>query len=88
MSQLKQVLVTLFFISFMSASAQQANDSTSIKVITLDDVVISVNKTEEQKKTVAQKVQVLKASEIAATQSQTTADVLSSTGNVFIQKSH
>ncbi len=87
MSLLKQVLVALFFISIMSASAQQADDSTSIKVITLEDVVISVNKTEEQKKTVAQKVQVLKASEIAATQSQTTADVLSSTGNVFIQKS-
>ncbi len=54
---------------------------------TLSEVIISVNRAEETKKTVAQQVDVLTSEDIANTQSQTSADVMSNTGNVFVQKS-
>ncbi|HKR05064.1 MAG TPA: TonB-dependent receptor [Bacteroidia bacterium] len=84
----KKTYIILFFILFsMRMSAQNTNDTTQNKTISLDEVVISANKTEETKKTVAQQVQVLKAKEIENTQSQSTADLIMSTGNVFVQKS-
>ena len=67
------------------AFAQTTTDTA--KIVTLKEIVISVNKTEETKKSVAQQVQVLDAHQIANSQSQTTADLIANTGNVFIQKS-
>lgn len=55
--------------------------------VNLGEVVISVNKTEETKKTVSQQVEVLTSTQIAALQAQTTADILTRTGKVFVQRS-
>lgn len=76
-------------IGIASASSQTntVTDTLPVKLINLNEVVLSVNKVEETKKTVAQQVQVLTAQDIANSQAQSTADVLSNTGNVFVQKS-
>ena len=52
-----------------------------------NEVVVSASKFEENKKDVAQQVQVIKASELAFMNQQTTADVLQQSGNVLVQKS-
>ncbi len=78
------------FVAFLLSTAwslAQTTTADTTQSITLNEVVISVNKTPETKKTVAQQVQVLDAARIASAQSQTTADLIANSGNVFIQKS-
>ncbi len=53
----------------------------------LEEVVVSASKFEEKRKDVAQKIQVLRASEIQTMNQSSTADVLMNSGNVFVQKS-
>ncbi|MEO8149473.1 MAG: Plug domain-containing protein, partial [Bacteroidia bacterium] len=83
----KYIIIVLLSIITRFSYSQTAPDTTAKKIITLGDAVISVNKVEESRKTVAQQVQVLTADEIANSQSQTTADLMANTGNVFVQKS-
>ena len=71
----------------MNAIAQDKTDTTKNQSITLNEIVVSANKTEESKKTVSQQVQVLTANAIANTQAQSTADVIANSGNVHVQKS-
>jgi hemoglobin/transferrin/lactoferrin receptor protein len=54
---------------------------------TFDETVISASKVEEKKKDVAQKIQVLKSSELQFQNQSSMADVMSNSGNVFVQKS-
>ncbi|MCF8411286.1 MAG: TonB-dependent receptor, partial [Crocinitomicaceae bacterium] len=54
---------------------------------TFDETVISASKVEEKKKDVAQKIQVLKSSELQFLNQSSMADVMSNSGNVFVQKS-
>ena len=79
-------LALLVMLSHLSYS-QIKPDTAQIKTINLNEVVISVNKIEESKRTVAQEVQILTAKEIANSQSQSTAELLSNTAGVFVQKS-
>jgi hemoglobin/transferrin/lactoferrin receptor protein len=74
--------------AFLNIQAQDntTTDTTKNKSVTLNEVVISVNKIEETKKTVAQQVQVLTAKDIANSQAQTTADLISNAG-IQVQKS-
>ena len=51
-----------------------------------EEVVVSASKFEEKKKDVAQKIQVLRAAEIAFQNQSSTADVLANSGNVMVQK--
>ena len=53
----------------------------------LDEVVISASKFEQNKRDIAQKIMNVSAREIAFSNPQTSADVLQSTGNIYIQKS-
>ena len=53
----------------------------------LDEVIVSANRFQESQKDVAQPVQVLNAKKLSFLNQQTSADVLQSTGNVFVQKS-
>ncbi|MFY7667142.1 MAG: TonB-dependent receptor plug domain-containing protein [Crocinitomicaceae bacterium] len=53
----------------------------------LEEVVVSASKFEEKRKDVAQKIQVMKASEIQNFNQSSTADVMANSGNVFVQKS-
>jgi hemoglobin/transferrin/lactoferrin receptor protein len=68
-------------------SAQSAAPDTSQNNVTLDNVIISANKVAESHKTVAQQIIVLDKEQIANSQAQTTADLLSNTGMIFVQKS-
>jgi hemoglobin/transferrin/lactoferrin receptor protein len=54
---------------------------------TMDETVISASRALEKRKDVAQKVQVMRAREIQFQNQSSTADLMSQTGNVFIQKS-
>lgn len=65
----------------------QAQSPDTLKNIKLDEIVVSVTRFEESKRNVVQQVQVIDRQEIQNLQPRTTADLLSATGNVFIQKS-
>mgnify|MGYP000707610105 FL=1 len=53
----------------------------------LDEVVMSVSKFSQKEKEVSQKIVSIKAKDIIAANPQTSADLLESTGQVFVQKS-
>ncbi len=74
------VLVTLGY-------SQGGTSDTTSKTVDLDEVVVSVNKGVEIKRTVAQQVKIINSAEISFLQSQTTADILSNSGSAFVQKS-
>lgn len=59
----------------------------SQNVNTFDEIVVSASKFNEKKKDVAQKIQVLRATEIAFQNQSSSADVLANSGNVMVQKS-
>lgn len=67
--------------------SQDLPPDTSNRVISLDEVVISVNKVTENKKDVSQQVESISAKQIAQSNPQTSADLLSQTGQVLVQKS-
>ena len=81
------IITALLIFGNPLASFAQNIPQDSIPTITLDEVVVAVNKVAETKRNIAQQIQILNASQISSTQSQTTADFLAATGNVFIQKS-
>ena len=54
---------------------------------TMDETVISASRNLEKRKDVAQKVQVMRAKEIQFQNQSSTADLVTQTGNVFVQKS-
>ncbi len=56
-------------------------------VNSFEEIVVSASKFQEKKNDVAQKIQVLRASEIASQNQSSMADVLANTGNVMVQKS-
>lgn len=82
------IILLLPLIYSISIFAQVIpSDSTVLKAISIDDITISANKTPETLKTIAQQVQAISGKEIAFSQSQTTAELVASTGNIFLQKS-
>lgn len=83
----KHTIIAALTLFTALSYGQTEVDTLSKKFITLSDAVISANKVEESRRGVAQQVQVITAEEIANSQSQTTADLLANTGNVFVQKS-
>jgi hemoglobin/transferrin/lactoferrin receptor protein len=78
------IAILLIFRQFLFS--QSANPDT-IPAVSLDEVVISVNKTEQMMRTVAQQVEVIQATQIQNSQTQTTADLIGFSGQVFIQRS-
>ncbi len=77
-------VVTLLFPYFAVAQTKNATKDT---VSFLDEFVITANKFPEKKKYIAQQILSLSAKDIAIANAQNTADLLASTGSVFIQKS-
>ena len=57
------------------------------RIIKIDEVVISANKWKTGKNEIANQLATISAKQIAFNNSQTTADVLASSGRVFVQKS-
>lgn len=80
------ILIASLFISTLSIAQTTAAD-TAKKEISLDELVISASNFSEKKKNVAQKIDVITAKTIAATNAQNTGDLLINTGKIFVQKS-
>jgi len=86
---------TLFFqhTSFLpySCSFNEAVDATTIrltrKVVFVPEFVISATKLEETQREIPHLVDVINSEELKLLTSQTSADILTSSGNVFVQKS-
>lgn len=81
----KIVILCASAFVFIHAFAQES-DTTKNNSVTLDELVISANKEEETKKTVAQQVTVLTSKDIANSQAQSTADLIAAAG-FQVQKS-
>lgn len=73
--------------SLFSYPQNKRIDTIENKSVTLDEIIISANKTVESIRTIAQQAEALSAKEIQNSQSQSTADLLSNSANVFVQKS-
>jgi hemoglobin/transferrin/lactoferrin receptor protein len=74
-------------ISFSEIQSKAFKIELTENVNSMEEIVVSASKFEEKKKDVSQKIQVLRASEIQQMNQSSTADVLSNSGNVFVQKS-
>ncbi len=83
----KFTITVLCFVSIMQVNAQTQNQKDSIKNINLNTVIISGNKFVEKKKNIVQKIDVVTSTDMKQMNAQTTADVLTNTGQVFVQKS-
>lgn len=66
---------------------QDLNISLSSKIIMLDEVIFSANKTAEKKSDVPYTMEIIKQKDIEFGNQPTSADVLQNTGAVFVQKS-
>ena len=87
---MKKIFISFSFIFITYGGfAQQKNNKkdTTLKEISLDEVVISASNFVEKKKNIAQKIDVINAATIAQTNAQNTGDLLINTGKIFVQKS-
>jgi hemoglobin/transferrin/lactoferrin receptor protein len=75
----------LGFTSLLLPLTMQAQDTT--RTLSLDEVVVSVNKTEERKADIPQVITTIKQTDILFRNPSTTADVLQQLGAVYVQKS-
>lgn len=77
----------IIIIATLYLKAQtEAKDSIK-KSVDLDEIVVSVNKTEEMKRQVAAQISVITSKQIQFDNPQTSADILSNTGQILVQKS-
>ena len=75
----------LIIVCCVSSQAQEKKDTGNIGL--LHEIVVSANKLAENKKNIAQQVQVIDNKKITTAQAANTADLLASAGNIFVQKS-
>jgi len=73
--------------SFINAQNTPEQDTALTKLINLKEVVFSANKSEEKKSDIPYTIDVIKAKNLELNNSQTSADMISNTGNVMVQKS-
>jgi hemoglobin/transferrin/lactoferrin receptor protein len=84
----RNIIIFILITRAFPLTAQTTESDTARQAsVTFGEVVISANKVEESKKTVAQQVQAFSARQIETSQSQTTAEVIANTGAAFVQKS-
>jgi len=83
------VISCLFLLTSIEITFSQnlKVDTLENKKISLGEVLISVNKVEESKRSTAQQAKILDATEISNSQSQTTADLIANSGSATVQKS-
>lgn len=77
----------LFSSAFIFMNVFAQDNDTINKVIQLNEMVISANKSEEKKSDIPQTIEIIKSRDVEFNNPQTSADMLQSTGNVFVQKS-
>ncbi len=84
---MKKLYVILYIayssISFINAQQDKFDSSSTI----LDDIIFSANKAAQKKSEIPQQIKILSSKEIQLINSQTTADLLINSGEVFVQKS-
>lgn len=80
----KTYLLAIVLGVSICSKAQIAMDSSEKK---MEEVVISASKFAENKKNIAQKIDVISAKSIAIANAQNTGDLLVNTGKIFVQKS-
>lgn len=88
--QLMQFTHDDYFPKFYSYSDIASGDVTiylSEKTISLEEVVVAASRFEQKAKNIAQPVQVINSRELTFMNQQTTADVMTQSGNVMVQKS-
>lgn len=83
--KLKLLLFTA--IIYSSGAIAQTEDQDSSTTNSLNEVIISANKSEETRRTISQQVQLIDSKQISLSQAQTTADLLSNTASIFVQRS-
>ncbi|MCX6234064.1 MAG: TonB-dependent receptor [Bacteroidetes bacterium] len=84
----KIIFITIILsIAFMPLKAQVLKQDTISKTVQLDEVVISANKVEENKRYVAQQVQTIPIRQIKYLNLQSTAELIQNSGTVTMQKS-
>ena len=78
-----------FFCVFTPVQAQEIIKAVpdSLKEVNLNEITVAVTKFGENKKYLAQQVQTISSKKIEFYSQQTTAELLTQTGNVFVQKS-
>lgn len=85
---MKKIFISAFFCGYISIQAQEiAKDTVSTKLINLNEVVLSANKTEEKKSDIPFVINVIDKAQIEFQNPQNSADMLQNTGGVFVQKS-
>ena len=81
MKKILMLTALLYAVSCINAQEDTLTEKT------LGEVVVSANKFSERKRNVNQKIDIITAKAIAATNAQNTGDLLINSGNVFVQKS-
>lgn len=79
--------IYLLAIAFGAATCSMAQIATDSLEKKMEEVVISASKFAENKKNIAQKIDVISARSIAISNAQNTGDLLINTGKIFVQKS-
>ena len=86
---MKRIFISacLVFTTCAVFAQENNNKDTTKKEISLEEVVISASNFSENKKNIAQKIEVISAKTIAQVNAQNTGDLLINTGKIFVQKS-
>jgi len=86
---MKRIFISACLVCTTCAVFAQENNNkdTTKKEISLEEVVISASNFSENKKNIAQKIEVISAKTIAQVNAQNTGDLLINTGKIFVQKS-
>ena len=86
MKKIHLFYILSIFVTGALAAQTTAADSLE-KAVTLNETVISANRTSQSRSTVSQDVHVIRRTEIERLNAQSTADLLQNSGAVFVQKS-
>lgn len=87
---IKTILTTILgvaAITVVNAQDVPTKDTTLNKLINLNEVVFSANKAEEKKSDVPYTIDIIKSKDVELSNPQTSADMLSNSGNIMVQKS-
>lgn len=83
-----KLILTLYFLAYFTfAFSQENKPADTIKTSFLDEIVVSANRIPEQRRLVAQQIETVTATTIKNFNAQTTADLISNSGVVAMQKS-
>ncbi len=89
-SMKKNILLStlaLLIVTTIRAQINSNKDSIPMRLINLNEVVFSANKAEEKKSDIPYTIDVIKIKDLELNNSQTSADMITNTGNIMVQKS-